>query len=600
LAIFNDIDTGRATLNVGPTSGQVDGSILVEGARTISWGRGGKAQVKSQLVNVKAPFAIGGAAADSKSAVRYVVQQLIELSHNTSQQPIYIQWDSGDGILTPNPWDGWYRLDDVQPLDWSWPRHVPCQITATLVALGAPNNVWLPHAGGALSTDYSGAASNLLTLRGIAGSNFAWGTQNTFARTGAEGGLDNAQGTLPGPYPFTFSTTIANIFKGRVRVYDTINTSANPVPSAAGTYVNTNWVEVFDIDHQFVGDCVITNGLQLWLLVVGATKILEHYLWNTPVAAPGWLFTASLQYLDNSGTSSTLRQYGLIKIGWDEAVIETLNAVASTGHAAVSILKMQAGRYEGRVLFRPLTQATTSVNRLMWSVTSTPKIIYNPGKAQDHVVDGATGLAVQADYGYSATFIASASFPFVIGFLSQRKPGSQQGWSNGNANYGIGDGTSVPIGGETSYGFFASPYGVSASYSTASLQGEAESGSMDAGWTSQANAAASAGNEAKCASGTVTARKVLFGTIFSPAAGVYDVWFRVKVTSAAGASNEMLLGLHDETSGDNSQSTVYKPNQVTTSYAWYRVATDVTMPLAHASRLIAMTQATIGTDWFVD
>jgi hypothetical protein len=47
-------------------------------------------------------------------------------------------------------------------------------------------------------------------------------------------------------------------------------------------------------------------------------------------------------------------------------------------------------------------------------------------------------------------------------------------------------------------------------------------------------------------------------------------------------------------------STTYKPNQVTTSYAWYTVAAGVTPTIAKSMRFRAETVATIGTDWFID
>src|SRR5205807_2321906 len=91
-----------------------------------------------------------------------------------------------------------------------------------------------------------------------------------------------------------------------------------------------------------------------------------------------------------------------------------------------------------------------------------------------------------------------------------------------------------------------------------------------------------------------------FGTAWVPPVGSYDVWFSVKVTSAAGSASEMKLGLYNSTDSAFVASTTYKANQVTTGYAWYKVATGVIPTATKNMRFRAETAATIGTDWFID
>jgi len=87
--------------------------------------------------------------------------------------------------------------------------------------------------------------------------------------------------------------------KGDVKVWDTMGSSDE-----------SDWQRVFDVDHQFVGDCVIENGLiRLWI-DEGAQYGLKFYYWNgstwvhegsvvadqrTPSAAVDYPYLESLQ-----------------------------------------------------------------------------------------------------------------------------------------------------------------------------------------------------------------------------------------------------------------------------------------------------------------
>src|SRR5258706_11865106 len=98
MAIFGPLDVGRSVLTQGPSAGQEAGSIIIPGNKPANWSRGGKSQVRSMVVNVQAPVAIGGAAAYSRAATAYAVQQLLEMANNPDWDPVYVQWYSGDGI----------------------------------------------------------------------------------------------------------------------------------------------------------------------------------------------------------------------------------------------------------------------------------------------------------------------------------------------------------------------------------------------------------------------------------------------------------------------------------------------------------------------
>src|SRR5438105_1458861 len=57
-----------------------------------------------------------------------------------------------------------------------------------------------------------------------------------FSRAGAEGTIPIIFNPLSNPTPFTPPGTLANLFKGGCRIFDTLNTSSNPVPAAPGGY----------------------------------------------------------------------------------------------------------------------------------------------------------------------------------------------------------------------------------------------------------------------------------------------------------------------------------------------------------------------------
>lgn len=367
-----------------------------------------------------------------------------------------------------------------------------------------------------------------------------------------------------------------------------------------GTFANGNWVETFFTDHDFTGRTVLTNGLLLSDLSIGTAYISRNYLWNTALAVAAWQSVFDLKYTDNAGNIGTLRNVTPVRIGGEESSLMAMSST-SGGKIAVTRMRMQRGRYDGRVDFSPSVEASTSNLALAMTLPAVPKILYNSTKIADNILSE-TSPAFTTDYGYAAAFIPSTTNSFIVGFLYANQSASTQPFSAGNsATIGLGDTASLAAGARRAYGVFAIPYGVSGSYSTANLQAEAELGALGTGWTSQAGAGGNSNAlEAKCASGTVATNADLFGTAFVPAPGTYDVYFRVKVTSAAGAAAEMTLGLWNSTDSVFVSSTTYRANQVTTGYVWYKVAAAVTPTATKSMRFRAVTALTLGTDWFID
>ena len=601
--ICNQIDLGGSHPWAMPIDGVVVQLDVVEGGDTIVTARAALEEKQTVTFSLRAWQALGGQAAFSVGATRYLLKQMRELARNRDQQPVYIQWtataETGAPLNASDLDDGWYVIDSFAPdyFNYVVTGIVQCSMTVTKVAAAPPRRVALAYAGGALASNFSGTPVNLISLP-LGSSSTSWGGGQAFARTGAEGGIPCIQSPAPAPYPFTLDTTVANIFKGGVHVYDTINTGANGVPVAGG-FVNANWVEVFGTDHDFVGDCVITNGFQLLLIQTGVAQLATAYFWNTAIATPAWNAYVFLNYFDNGGNGGTLRSYSLTRVGPEEVAIALIEATSGGGNSVLETIRLQRGRIEARIDIKAQTQAN-AVQYLFREllVSGSFKIAYNESAITDMSV-GLTTPPPSSTYGYAAAFGVAAGNA-LIGFLYQNAPAGQPNPASATA-IDLGDTSGPALNTQRSYAFFAIPYGVSGSYSTANLQSEAESGTLGTGWTSQANAAASGGNEAKCASGTLAGNSDnIFQNSFVPAAGVYDVWFRVKVTSAAGAAAEMQLGLWNLTDSVWMGSTTYKANQVTTAYAWYKVAAGITPTAGKSMGPRALTALTLGTDWFID
>jgi hypothetical protein len=133
------------------------------------------------------------------------------------------------------------------------------------------------------------------------------------------------------------------------------------------------------------------------------------------------------------------------------------------------------------------------------------------------------------------------------------------------------------------------------------LSADAAAGALDPGWSAVPDAAAAGGRAAMAARGSyVSYRNDWIGAPVVPMSGAYDVWYRVRVASTAGATPEMTLGLWDDTSQKWLGSTVYRANQAGTDYRWLKVAADITPLRAHYVVFIASFRDRLGTDWYVD
>jgi len=615
VTIFNQLDTGGSHPWQAPTTGMAGGvlqlgSVVVVGSRAVYYPIG-RAHFSQQIsLWIKGWQALGGQSANTGGALKYLLSQLEELAGNREMQPVYIQWNqTADGsapYTAVELHDGWYIISDFQP---DYARNVvtgfvQARMSVERVAPPPPTRVAYGYATANLSTNFVG--SNVLATTVIA---FPVGTSfpaNTFPRTTGEGAINlvtSASAAIPNPLLFQLSATVSNWWLGGCHVYDTINTGSNPVPTSGGTFKNANWVEVLNPERYYQGDAFVTNGLLGLLLQTGTSNICSIYLWNTAlVGGANWQLLGTLQFQGSGGGTGNNVGYSFDRIGFEEVAFVVSDLATATGgppSVAQFAIRLQRGAYGMRLAWTPLTESFnnaaggTTEGLHFFQSASTPIVLFNPGAVAQMNIDGAVSVAASNQYGYAGIVPPGSTTPYVCGFLYQNQPAQAQPYDSAGTYVGLGDGPAVNA--TKNYGFFAIPF-----VTTQNLQAEGESGTLGTGWSSVADVNASAGNTAKAASGTTAGNADLFGTAWQPPTGNYDVWFRVKVTSAAGSQAEMTLGLWDATSSTFVNSTTFRANQATTGYTWLKAAGPTGPTAGHNMQFRAVTALTLGTDWFID
>jgi hypothetical protein len=221
--IINQIDPGAASHPwAKPIVGQTLATVTIEGYETYSYNRGSIERKQTVQFWVKAWQSIGGAAANTQQAAKYLVKQLEELASNRDLQPCYIQWNAtADPAALLNATelhDGWYVIDQFEPdyQNFIVGGLVSCRMTVTEIAPAPPKRVSMAYSGGALSTNYSGTALNLISLPSA-----SVALEASFTRTGGEGSIPCILSPVASPEPFVASGP-PTLFQGAVHVYDSI------------------------------------------------------------------------------------------------------------------------------------------------------------------------------------------------------------------------------------------------------------------------------------------------------------------------------------------------------------------------------------------
>jgi hypothetical protein len=455
--ILSDIDTGGRPAHLLTSGGQALSTALITGSRTIPWSEGGALEKLDVDFWIEAWQAQGGSAALSLGALRYLIRQLEELRQNPDLQPIYLQ-----PALTAQPSpvyasradsrDGWYYIDALQsdPESYNGRGAVEAKMTLSRVAsAAASSSLVVAYTGGALASTYSATPTPLVAFP--VGSTLQPAT--TGSRTGGEGAIPISTSPVPNPLPFVRPGTIAGLFTGGCRVWDTISTGSNPVPVAGGTYVHANWVEVKGPNHDFVGDCVVTNGLLLFLYAAGSAPCPLVYLWNTSLGTATWQSIGSVQLQDNAGNAGVLREINLDRLGLQEVRVR-LRASTSAGNYVEVRQKLQAGCYHAYAELWPLTQSLTNQLALVWSSTA----VYATGFTDTtSSTTFPSNLALTTTSGYAAAQGSASGAP-IFGFLFQNAPTTGQGRLSTTSLFGYGDAVGPLVGSMKLYGFFAIPY----------------------------------------------------------------------------------------------------------------------------------------------
>lgn len=608
MTIINNLDLGvhptwakPLQTFTGPQAGVELGSDVVEGGQVVSYSRAGTMRKRTETIWIKPSNTIAEGTDQAATAALALYRQLYELFNNPRLHPVYIQWRSGGGVIVSDSEDGWYTPDSIKPdMEFIFTGIIPVQITVTYKFPGPPEKpVAMVYTGANIAVGYTGTAVSWTNMP-LNAAYFPY----DIPRFGGEGYLGvqyNQFLTNTPPFNFQASPTIADFFKGRSVAYDTIDTTANPVPSSAAGFLNPNWIQVMGTEHNFTGDCVLTNGLILFLIQPNSNSatLITVYYWN--ITSNSWSTAGTIQGQGTDGTALKIRGITFRKISWEDVYIAMYSSTDS-GYWSYQLIRMIAGAYFARIAVRPKPVFQGNGSTLFFAHNSTPKISFSSQTAKDNsLVADQVGMPVHAVYGDSTVFRNNSDSPFLAGWLYADSTNLVAQGSVYSGGLALGD-TTPGLASIRYYGFYVAPFPL-----TQNLQSEAESGTLGTGWTSTADALASAGLTAKCASGTLSGNRDIWGTSWVPHPGTWDGWFRIRVTSAAGSAAEMTFGLWDDDANAGAGgfvvggSATFRANQISTSYIWIRSnASPVTPPPGHRVRFRAVTAATLGTDWFFD
>jgi hypothetical protein len=259
---------------------------------------------------------------------------------------------------------------------------------------------------------------------------------------------------------------------------------------------------------------------------------------------------------------------------------------------------LDAGGYHAPIDFKPLTQDNAVTSALDLVLQQAIKIVANDSAARDAATEPSGSLAASAVSSWSV-LIGGTANQTLGGWLHRVSPASQP-IPISTTDVGFGESAQPKQMATRSYGIWVAPF----TATPANLFAEAEGGTLGTGWTSTADANASAGNTAKCASGTASGNAALWGTAWVPPAGKYRMRVRVRLASVASGTSQMQIGLWNSTDSVFVASVTLAPNAALLTgsivYIWIDVTGLVTPTATKNMRFRAVTTATTTTDWFFD
>ena len=597
---INDLDLGWRPAHLLVSAGQAVARAQVFGAQSQSYTTGQSPTAQDVRGWVEAWQTIGGQNAQSLAALRLLRQQVRELADNPDMQPVLLQ-----PAATAQPGfssradqnDGWYWISAFGYDPETYNQYGAQEVDLSFIRICAllPASLKMLYEGSALGSTYSAGTAVLIALP-----LGATGAGTALSRVGGEGTIPLVvpPSAGPNPVPIVASATLANLWKGGVRCYDTVTAGANAVDTTgigANAFAHQTWVQIYGPDHDLTGDLVLTNGLLLFRFNQGGT--IDFYAWNTSLGTAAWQQVGTIAYRDSGLLTGSVRSIDLERVSLrsSRAVVQVSTSAANFAQLAFDL---DAGHLAAAIDWKLLTEANTRGLGLELVLTTAIKAVANEAAAVDVATQGTTSLAPTAAAGW-ALGIGTTANQLLAGLLWQNPPNSGQPLAQSTTEMGAGETTGPAQGSFRTYGVFAVPY-----VTAPNLLAEAESGTLGTGWSSVTTSGESGNASAKCTSGTLTGNADTWGTAFVPAAGVYDAWVRIKLTSLASATVQMQIGAWNSTDSVFFSSVTWAPTNAAlvggTAYIWVRVAAAFTPTAGKSLRFRAVTTATTTTDWFID
>jgi hypothetical protein len=583
---ISQLDLGGRPVVIVPHGGMGVDTAVIAGDLEIPFAVAGTSVKVDVQFWVEAWQSLGGENALSIGALRYLIAQLEQLRTNRNMQPVFVRFFGTDQPTPMYPSrndvnDGWYYIESLDVDRESWNLAGALQASATLtrkatttaplsilaegptmVELSPPQGIWLFGPSALLPAPVGATvpiSANDATI---------------FSRVGAEGTIPIVGDfdTAPNPAPIIASATPADLFKGGVKVFDTVTQGGNAIVSDGSAAHNSRWLQILGRQPLLTGDVILVNGLVM--LRVNQGGEIEFWAFNTELTPDAWQQVCFIRYRDSSLNTAVVKTIAFQRIRPTSSVLRVMMAT-SVGHQAEFEIELDSAQRTVGFRMRPRTENNTRGLGLCLVATTAFKIVANATNVVDVATQGTTNLPTTVEQGHTLA-IGTTTNQMIFGiFYEGNVPDTGMPLAQSTTELGIGE-TAQPLRERTiRYGFWAAPFPTSPN-----LLGEAESGTLGTGWSSQADAGSSGGNAARALSGTVSGNADTWMTATVPKPGNYVPWFRARVASAAGTTAEMTVGIWDNTSSafQGQMSTTYKAAQLATSYGWlnpiYRTVTD--------------------------
>ena len=212
------------------------------------------------------------------------------------------------------------------------------------------------------------------------GATYTGGDGSTISRTGADGAQTLVLATTANDVKFDLAADEVDV--GECKVWDSVT---------GGDATESNWIRVFDVDHEFAGDAVFENGLiRLIVLKQAARPRLYSYY------GAAWNYITQIK--TGVGTQSTSNVSKITTLHADSVVL-TINFIDSTlGTTVTNVITINRGEYTiDRVI-----DGTYHVG--METLQNTPRFAIIENTVHDGDFDGSGFTASTSTIPYALVF----------------------------------------------------------------------------------------------------------------------------------------------------------------------------------------------------